>query len=273
MADGDLAKDFAEKAPPPPVMEPAEYLLLLEKLITEGKPVGKTVPVAAYFLTDIKFDQLDDAGNKIGETKIEVKPAYVVMDMSLLKNEYARRLTVEDIAVQYAKRNIGIKDINSPDFKGSYVWTAKKKAFEEDYKRRDGELNEYGKPSNIWDPQPEAYRLTLQFNKAATIPVEWGTYPMYNGSNLAVRSKDIPAVVAALKSIRSGEKSIEDALYTKNEEGETITRFDIYGMDPGFLEANYKPVELQPAILQVIADFSAQPQNMAKAAAIPSQRR
>lgn len=256
MADGSPAKDFEKAAPPPPVMEPEAYFLLLEKLVTEGLPFGKTEPVAAYFMTDIKFDQLDEGGNKVGETKIEVKPAYIVMDMNVLTNEYARRLTAEDIAVQYMKRNLGLKDVNAPDFKGSHIWSAKPKAFEDDYKRREG-LNEYGKQTNVWDPRPDAFRLTLKFNEAATIPVEWGTYPMPIGSALAVRARDLPDVVAALQSVRSGEKPIAEALYKINEEGETVARFDVYGMDPGFLEANYKPVELKPETTQVIADFSA----------------
>jgi len=258
MADGALSKEFGEKAPPPPVMEAEEYRLLLEKLVTEGEAFGKTEPVAAYFLTNIKLDQTDDNGNKIGESVIEVKPAYIVMDISILTNEYARKLTVQDIAVQYAKRNLGLKDINAPDFKGSFLWSAKKNAFEGDYKRRDG-LNEYGKETNIWDPRPEAFRLTLQFNMAATIPVEWGTYEMRVGSTLAVRDKDIPALVEALQSIRRGEKTIQEALYKQNDEGQTVARFDIYGMEPTFRDLNYKPVELKPETVEVLNSFKNPP--------------
>lgn len=231
-----------------------EYRLLLEKLLTEGEAFGKTEPVAAYFMTNFKFDQLDETGKKIGESVIEVKPAYVVIDLKILTNEYARKLTVQDIAIQYAKRNIGLKDVNAPDFKGSYLWSAKPKAFEGDYKRREG-LNEYGKETNIWDPRPEAFRLTLQFNEAAIIPVEWGTYDMHAGSTLAIRDKDIPALAEALQSIRTGEKTALEALYAKNDAGEPVAKFDIYGMEPGFRDVNYKPVELKQETLELLGAF------------------
>jgi len=150
-----------------------------------------------------------------------------------------------------------LKDVNAPDFKGSYLWSSKPKAFEGDYKRRE-ELNEYGKPSNIWDPRPEAYRLTLQFNMAATIPVEWGTYPMQVGSTLAIRDQDVPALVEALQSIRKGEKTIQEALYKQNDDGQTVARFDIYGMEPGFRDANYMPVELTPGTREALDSFKSQ---------------
>lgn len=250
----DAAKSFKKNAPPP-VMQPEEYRLLLEDLLTKGQAFGKTEPVAAYFARNIEFDKTDAAGNVVSSSVIEIVPTYIIMDTKYLTNEYARMLTAKDIMAQYAMRVLGLQDVNHPDYKGSSIWAAKPSAFEGDYTRRK-ELNEYGKPSNIWDPNPEAFRLTLPFNKAATIPTAWGTYPMNPGSTLAVRSKDIPALAEALQSIRSGKATTEEALYTTNDEGEALTKFDVYGMEPGFLKDNYKPVELEETTRATLDRFA-----------------
>lgn len=236
-------------------MQPEEYRLLLEDLLANGQAFGKTEPVAAYFAKNIELDKTDEAGNVVSTSVLEIVPAYIVMDTKYLTNEYARMLTAKDIMAQYAMGVLGLKDVNHPDYKGPAIWTAKPSAFESDYTRRT-ELNEYGKPSNIWDPNPQAFRLTLQFNKAATIPVEWGTYPMQPGSTLAVRSKDIPALAEALQSIRDGKATAEEALYATNAQGETAARFDVYGMEPGFLQDNYKPVELEEKTRAVLDAFA-----------------
>ena len=236
-------------------MQPEEYRLLLEDLLSNGQAFGKTEPVAAYFAQNIELDRTDDDGNVIGTSVLEIKPAYIIMDTKYLTNEYARMLTAKDIMAQYAMSVLGLRDINHPEYKGPAIWTAKPSAFEGDYTRREG-LNEYNKPSNIWDPNPAAFRLTLQFNKAATLPVEWGTYPMQAGSTLAVRSKDIPALADALQSIRDGKATAEEALYTAGSNGEPVAKFDVYGMEPGFLQDNYKPVELEEETRQVLKDFA-----------------
>lgn len=252
MADGNVATDFRENAQRPQPVDAEKYRAILEKLVTLGSGFGKTTPVAAYLMKDIEIERQDEAGNVLGIEQIELKPVYVVMDAKYLRNEFARQVTMKDIGAQYMKRMIGIKDINDPDYKGPDVWTTPVKSFEADYIRRN-EKNEYGKPSNIWDPNPKAFRLALAFDEAMTVPVAWGTWNVTPGGTLAVREADVAALTDALKSIRDGVKTAHEALLTTNSSGDTVARFDVYGMAPGFLEDNYGAVELSAATQKTLA--------------------
>lgn len=262
-ADGNLAKAFDAKASPPPLVAAETYRLMLERLLTEGKAFGKTEPVAAYLLRDLSIVteiMAAETGMTAAEVeqKIKVQPLYVVMDIAQWPNEYGRSLVMQDIAVQYAKRVVGENDLNGPDFKGPGLWTSKQSNVEQDYTRRE-ELNEYGRPSNVWDPNPDAFRLTLKFNNAATLPMAWGSYTILAGGTLAIRDKDIPALAEALQSIRDGKATAEEALFTMNTEGKFVSRFDAYGMEPGFLEKNYKPVELKEETRTALDAFRTPP--------------
>ncbi|MCC7037697.1 MAG: hypothetical protein IT560_10390 [Alphaproteobacteria bacterium] len=248
---GTAAKSFQDKAAPPPVMAAGEYLAALEKLLAEGKGFGKTEPVAAYLLRDLML--MDEASNA---QAVKIQQLYIVMDITQWPNEYGRSLVMQDIAVQYAKRVVGENDINAADFKGPGLWTAKKSSFEGDYIRRAGS-NEYGRPNNVWEPDPQAFRLALAFNKAATIPTQWGTWTIEAGGTLAVREKDIPALAEALQAVRDGRATAESALYTVGKDGTPVAKFDVYGMAPEFLEDNYKPVNLSEATHKTMRAFKA----------------
>ncbi|HYD17589.1 MAG TPA: hypothetical protein VEF76_03825 [Patescibacteria group bacterium] len=239
-----LASNFDEKASRPALMSPGEYRDALERLLGEGQGFGKTEPVAAYFLDNLLLN--DDT--------VKVQPLYLVMDIKQWPNDYGRSLVMQDIFTQYAKRMVGENELNMTDFKGPGIWTAKKSAVEGDYIRREGK-NEYGRPSNLWDPNPKAFRLASVFNNAATIPTTWGTWTMEAGGALAVRETDVPALAAALLSVRDGSQTIESALYTVNAEGQSVAKFDVYGMAPNFLEQNYKPVSLTEETYRVTAAF------------------
>ena len=248
---GNAAKAFQENAAPPPVMAAREYMAALEKLLADGKGFGKTEPVAAYLLRDLMLmDNLDNVQD------IKIQQLYIIMDIKQWPNEYGRSLVMQDIAVQYAKRVVGENHINDADFKGPGLWTAKKSAIEGDYVRREGN-NEYGRANNVWDPNPQAFRLALSFNDAATIPTQWGTWTIKAGGTLAVREKDIAALAEALQSVRDGKATAETALYTVGKDGNPVAKFDVYGMAPEFLEENYKPVSLSEATHKTMRVFKA----------------
>ena len=246
---GNATAAFQDKAAPPPVMAAGEYMAALEKLLAEGKGFGKTEPVAAYLLRDLML--LDETNNT---QAVKIQQLYIVMDIKQWPNEYGRSLVMQDIAVQYAKRVVGENDINAADFKGPGLWTVKKSSFEGDYLRSVGN-NEYGRPSNIWEPDLQAFRLAISFNKAATIPTQWGTWTIEAGGTMAVREKDIPALAEAVQSVRDGRATAETALYTVGQDGNPLAKFDVYGMAPKFLEANYKPVSLSEATHKTTRTF------------------
>ncbi len=258
-----VAKVFDEKAAPPPVMGAEEYRLVLEKLLREGLAFGKTASVAAYLLRDLLLET--ELGDGEGNIKhgVEIEKKYIIMDLTQWPNEYGRSLVMQDIAVQYAKRVVGENEINAPDFKGPGLWSTKQSAFEGDYIRREGN-NEYNRRTNIYDPDPLAFRLTLAFNKESVIPVPWGTYNMHDGSTLAVRDKDVPALAAALQSIREGKATTEEALYAVKEDGKKVARFDVYGMEPGFLGDSYKPIEVPENTRKARAALAKAPKTTAR---------
>lgn len=265
MAEDELGKVFDKEAAPPSLMEAETYRRLLERLLRDGKGFGKTKPVAAYFMTNIKFDRTDEQGNLIDKEEIEIKPVYIIMDLKYLPDQYSQWVTVKDIMVQYMKRTLGINDINSPDFRGPEVWTAKPAVFEQDYLPRDlppdpknaaeGQKKEEENNIHIYDPNPLSHRLAITVDENFRMPTQWGDWPVEPGGAVAVAERDIPALAAALQSIRDGKSTIEDALYTKDKNGQTVAKFDVYGMSPRFLQHNYDPVPLRDDTMEILRPF------------------
>ena len=152
---------------------------------------------------------------------------------------------------------VGEKDMNAPDFKAPGIWTIKKKAFESDYIRCQGN-DEYGKPLCLWAPNPDAFRVCLKITNPVTIPTPWGEpWPVGVNGAIAIREKEVPDLVEALTRIREGKATAEEALYTKDKAGNTVTKFDVYGMMPGFIDANYKNVALKPETDELTKAFAA----------------
>ena len=236
-------------AAPAPLADAATYFNLLERLMAEGRGYGKTESVAAYKLSNLKL-VTENADGRTMENEIEIKPLYVVMDLAHYPNEYVRRLVMEEVTSNFVRRLVGESDLNAPDFKGPGLWTAKTASFDFDY-NRSTELDEHGRPVNVYNPNPDAYRVCLNITAPLRIPTQWGE-PWEIGVNgtLAVRERDVPALAAALADIRAGRKTPEEALLETKPDGRTLAKFDVYGMMPGFLEDNYKPVFLKPETIE-----------------------
>lgn len=248
---------FNGKAKPPQVMDAEDYRALLEKLLASGKGFGKTERVAAYELTDIIIGTEKMVGKKHveGEERIKVEPLYLVMDVKQWPNAYVRLLGMKEIGSQYMARMAGEQQINAHDFKAPGLWTSKKKAFEADYTVTE-DLDENGNHAFIYAPNPDAFRVCMKVTHDMTIPVMWGTYMVGKGGALAIRQKHVEEVAAALDDIRSGKATAEQALFTTDGAGSRVAKFDVYGMDPGFMEANYKPVALAPETQAVSERFA-----------------
>jgi hypothetical protein len=237
------------EAAPKPLMCPEEYQSLLENLLADGDGMGKTEPVAAYQMSDMRL--VTEKDTQKTEQQIKIERLYLVMDLKVYPNTYARSLTVQEIAVSYARRILGEGDINSPDFDGPGVWTTKKEAFEFDYTpRKSGEIyDSFGRPNSIYDPCPDAYRICLTVKQPITIPTQWGQpYEIETGGALAIRERDVRALSDALQSVRDGLMTVQQALYKDNT---STARFDVYGMDPGFLKDNYNKVALKPETMKI----------------------
>lgn len=255
------------KVQPLPVLTPEQYFRTLEYLVAYGVSVGKTKPVAAYyfdprFFFDRKGEEEDWDGDESGKKKTQVieeaKPCYIIFDLEMWpeKNEYGRQLGLKKIFEFVAERVYSEGKINDPSCEIPGVWTNSKiNAFKEDYLRRTGKDDFTGKRSNIWEPNPDARRICATVKSGMTIPVRWGTYPMPENSVIAVRETDIVDLKNALLSVREGRSAIEGALYEQKDDGSLISRFDVYGMDPGFCQANYNPTPLKMTTLTTQKEF------------------
>lgn len=249
--------NFNGKAKPPQIMDAEDYRLLLEKLLGTGKGYTKTARVAAYELTDMVLGIEKKVGKKTveGKERVKVEPLYLVMDLKQWPNAYVRVLGMKEIGSQYMSRMAGEQQINAHDFKAPGLWTSKKKSFELDYNATD-EVDENGNHAFIYTANPGTYRLCMKVAHDMTIPVAWGTYMVGKGGALAIRDTEVKALAAALEDIRSGKETAESALYTTNNEGKRVAKFDVYGMDPGFLETNYESLTLAPEVQEVTERYA-----------------
>lgn len=255
--------DQFPKKDEPTLMTPDTYRATLEKLLAEGEGRGKTVNVGAYLLEDIKLVTETSSGKDETAKTVKVEKLYIVMDLDQYKSEHVRGLVVKDIAKNWGGKTIGERDLDSADFKGPGIWTIKQGSFEFDYLKADAD----DRTNSLHVPNPDAFRVCDTVDETVVIPVQWGTFTVEAGGTLAIREKDVAELAEALQSIRDGKATAEDALYTQDDKGNTVARFDIYGMEPGFLENNYDPVELKQETKAVTAAFKtapAQPQTKKK---------
>ncbi|TVQ82005.1 MAG: hypothetical protein EA357_11030 [Micavibrio sp.] len=254
MTDRKLHTEFSDKKDKkaPQLMAPDTYRQTLEKLLAEGEGRGKTANVGAYLMEDIKIVTETSSGEDETARNIKVEKLYIVMDTEQYPTEHLRGLVVKDIAKNWGGRTIGERDLDLPDFKGPGIWTGKQGAFEFDYKKADTE----NRKDSIYTPDPEAYRVCATVDETVIIPVQWGTFTVEAGGTLAIREKDVPELAAALQSIRDGKATAEEALYKTDDNGNSVARFDVYGMEPGFLDKNYDPVKLKPETQRIAAAFA-----------------
>lgn len=233
---------------PPELMDASTYQHTLERLVTEGHGVGKTQPVAAFLLRNLRLVTETESGVDEVEKEINVEPLYLVMDLAQYPNDYVQKLVVRDIMAKYASRIIGDAELNSPDFKGPGLWTTKKSSFEGDYVPDSAERN-------VFQPNEDAYRLCLTIDKPIIIPTAWGKpFTVEAGGTIAIRERDVVALTEVLQRIQDGEITSEEGLL----QTEAASKFDVYGMNPGFLEANYEPVSLKPETYAAIEETRSQ---------------
>lgn len=245
---GDTAEQNAFRhAASPELMDANTYHALLQRLVLEGQGYGKTQPVAAFLLPNLRIVTSMSSGDDETMAEVPITPTYLVMDLRQYPNGYVQKLVVQDILAKYAAKVVGVTEINDPDFKGAGLWTSKQSSFETDYIADDGNKNQF-------NPNPAAYRVCLSLDETIVIPTPWGEpFTIQKGGTLAIRESDIRDLITALENIRSGDTTAEDALL--DEEGKS--KFDVYGMEPEFLVKNYDPITLKDTTREVITHFSA----------------
>lgn len=172
--------------------------------------------------------------------------------------------------------------VNGPDFEVPQCWMIRADKMEALYIQRDG-IDQYltkknfdamrrsftggyvldmegdeaaNVKSTVWDPNPDAHTIVIRVTEDIVIPTNWGTYPIKRGGMIAIKEAELPALAAALLSIRqdkSGrpiEDVIEEALFiTDPKTGKRVLRFDVYGMDAAKKEGDIGDCEKTCSII------------------------
>lgn len=277
-------KTFDDAAAPqePTVLTPNQYFDLLEQLVTEGEGIGKTSNVTAYKLAEITVETLTDTGeHETTNTIAFKKDVYILFDREKWPqaNPLATDAAIEDLGKNWGKKTVqinrageglggteadietavadkvkalmGIADLSKA---GVYVSTANN--FEDDYAPTAPGSTDY-------QPNPDGKRVALTIQEDIVLPVSWypgATFDVAKGGTIVTRERpqkdgenvgQFPELAAAIASVRSGKATIEEAIY--DEKG--VPKFDVWGLHPGFREANYGDVELS-ADVGIIQDLA-----------------
>lgn len=268
-----VALSVVQKETPAEAIGPETYLHVLEILLAEGQMWQRTKPVYAFMLANFTFNEKIKAyGQLTGNTKLHssyVAPDYVVMCPEEYRSEYVRSLVVKDIMHKYAERIISQADINSPkeEFGGPNIWTSKQKAFEKAYTSdqplsTDPTVADYEKNRvRLYQPNPEAAKLCLLFNEKAIVPMPWlqdahpGVWPMEVNGALAITEANLPALIDAVADVKKAggtREAIFQHLY-KDEQEQMIPKFDIYGMEAGFLDNTHRIIAPKAETVEKLA--------------------
>jgi hypothetical protein len=242
-------KNFDEKAAPPAMVGVEAYQALLEKLVAEGRGMGKTKAIGGFVMQDIKIDTETDTGKIETSRYINVEKVCICMDPDWYQDEEKRRLIMERMVKLWGEKLTHVRPKDFPDFRGPGVWVNKESSVRGDYIIPDPD----SETSSLFEPDPNATRVCLTITEPVNVRAPWGAGGFFiaKGGTLAIREKDLEALTETLASIRRGEKTAEEALLTQDDKGNTIARFDVYGMYPHFAEVNYDPVVLKPETVAI----------------------
>lgn len=222
-------------------LTPSQYFSLLSVLVSDGEPWGKTTPIYAYPLDQrLSLVTLKQDGAVETEKNVKVLDAglSLVFDAKVWPDTAVRHKMIRQMFVSLAKKALGQQDINQADLAAHDIWTI-------ETKRLPGDYMPVANEPNLWTPDPGAIRITVAVDKDIRLPVQWGTFDVDAGGVIAVRKRDQDELGAALNEIAQGKISAEQALYeTKTVDGveSRVSRFDVYGMKPGFRESSYAPL-------------------------------
>ena len=109
----------------------------------------------------------------------------------------------------------------------------------------------------VSDPSPAGTRICLQVEKSFVLPVQWGEFTVSAGGALAIPEKNVPDLAQALREIRRGLATPEETLFSTDPKGKIISRFDVYGMEPGFMGQNFRPSPLEDSTREAITSIFA----------------
>ncbi|MDD3029256.1 MAG: hypothetical protein PHS57_03110 [Alphaproteobacteria bacterium] len=253
-------------------ISPQDYYSLLKELAYESKGYGKTADVCAYELVGIKICTKTSGGQVETEREVKLEPVHLCFDPKMHPTKMGREAIMERLAILWAAKVVGKRELSSNEVEGPGVWVSENKKFHFDYIPKGGHVNDFGETvTDGYSPNPEAVRLAIILDKDTVLSAPWASGQFIaKGGSLAMREAQLPELLRAIEQIERGEVTIEKALYTTNDSGERVARFDIYPMEgptaanpKGFLLGNYGETDLKPETIEarkksreVFSDFA-----------------
>lgn len=227
---------MAENSGKLPPIDAQAYEKLVEDLLARGECKGKTQPVAALLFQDMKIETLTQTGLSEVEGKVTVEPKYLVMDLTQYPDKESQNAIRKELLDNYGGRLSGERPSDEQDISVSGIWLIKKSGFEQDYRPSE---------NGNFEPNPGAFRLCLDVDKPIGLPVMWDqSFAVEKGGTVAIRAKDVPQLIEAMRQVAEGKISAREALLQPDGK----SRFDIYGMEPSFAEKNYAAAPMPSAV-------------------------
>jgi len=223
-------------APVRRVLGPHDYAELLQRLAHEAPLYSKCAPIYAYSL-EPKLVIVTTQPDGREETRNDVLTSglYLVFDAAKWPDHTKRMEALREIFISIACKMADEKHWNEADWRGPDAWTLRRTSLQEDYVVDTTD-------AHLWHPSPNAERYILRLDEHIRMPVLWGTFDVDAGGAIAIRARHRAALLQALDDVAHGRLTAEEALYTSDTRSgtaQTVSRFDVYGMYPGFLEKNY----------------------------------
>lgn len=257
----DLQLAFPKRSSALTPVSQEEYYVLIKKLLAEGQAYEKKAGIYAYPLVPLRVLTKNDVG--CDETESEIDPnSFLVFDSAAYSKEEAQSFQ-RFIFTNYGQLTSDMESLDSAVFKainekklslhvkasGYGIWTMAPKNFANDY--------EYDAESKMYKVKPDTTRLCIDLDQDVGIPWKWSpSFDIRKGGTFVARTEQLKDIAAAIADVEAGRKTIAEAFFEKDPKtGELRTKFDTYGMHPGFRAANYDPTPrpLPPDVKAAIA--------------------
>lgn len=224
-----------------------EYYDLIKKLLAEGQAYEKKAGIYAFPLVPLRVLTKNDEGGN--ETENEIEPnSVLIFDGAAYSKEEAQSFH-RFIFTNYGQLTSDMEALDSAVFKaindkklllhvkasGYGIWTMSPKNFGNDY--------EYDEASKMYKVKEGTTRLCMDLDKDVGVPWKWSSsFDIRKGGTFVARTEQLKDIAAAIADVEAGRKTIAEAFFEKDPKtGELRTKFDTYGMHPGFRTANYDP--------------------------------
>lgn len=242
------AANAAADTPKVPEVSQEEYFRLVKDLVQNGQLAQKheglyVLPLLPTYRVITQTDTLShETATTIGgdadklmafDPQIHTQQSALAASRMIMDVSNMGRRSVMDPNIEAALNSGRMKEVVGIEAPG--LWSMPRKNLLADYDNttKDGDV------VPTYTVKPTTSRLVTDIDHDITIPVPWGDFTINAGGTLAIRPEHLPDVVKAIQEVESGRTPVSEAFY----QADGKSKFDIYGMMPGFRDTQYGNVE------------------------------